>query len=87
MPKKVLVVSLVASLTLLVMACSADAEDSCERANELCASRAGFVKSDCSRSSDDYDKLSDAQKEKADRVIECIDDADSCDEVVKCNST
>lgn len=87
MLKKIVVVSLVALVTLLTVACGNDAEDACEHINELCSSQEGYVKGDCSKSSDDYDKLSDADKEKADKIADCINDADNCDAAVKCAFT
>ncbi|MBX3227858.1 MAG: hypothetical protein KIT84_22880 [Labilithrix sp.] len=84
MLKKIIVVSLVASIALLTVACSNSAEDACEKVNELCESQQGFQKSNCSESSDKYDKLSDAEKEKADKQADCIDDAKTCDDAIKC---
>ncbi len=82
--KKIVVVSLVACIALLTMACGDDSEDACEKVNELCASQEGFSKADCSKSSDKYDALSDADKEKADKAADCIDDATTCEGAIKC---
>jgi hypothetical protein len=82
--KRILVVSIVASLGLLTAACSDDAEDACEHINEVCASQQGFTKQDCSKSSENYDKLSDAEKEKADKLVDCVMDADTCTAVTAC---
>ena len=84
MLKKTFIVGFVASLTFLVMACGNDAEDTCEHTNEKCAIQQGFVKADCSKASDNYDKLSDADKEKADKQADCINDADTCEAILKC---
>ncbi len=84
MLKKIVVVSLVASIALLTMACGDDSEDACEKVNELCASQQGFTKADCSKSGDKYDALSDAEKEKSDKVADCIDDATTCEGAIKC---
>lgn len=87
MLKKIIVVSVVASIALLCAACSSDAEDACEHLNEICASKQGFTKMDCAKSKADYDKLSDADKEKSDKIIECIMDKDSCDQAAACMTT
>jgi hypothetical protein len=82
--KRILVVSVVASLGVVIAACSDDAGDACEHLNEICASKEGFQKADCSKAEAEYDKLSDSDKEKSDKVIECIMDKDSCDDAIKC---
>lgn len=77
------VVTVLAGIGLLAAACGNDAKDACERVNELCASQPSF-KLDCSTSEDGYDKASDAEKEKADKAFDCVDDAKSCDAAVAC---
>jgi hypothetical protein len=84
MLKKIVVVSIVAIITALTMACGNGAEDACDTINEKCASQQGFTKQDCSKASDDYDKLSDADKEKADKYIDCVDDASDCAAIIAC---
>jgi hypothetical protein len=85
--KKILVLTVVGSLAVVIAACSDDAEDACEHINEICASKQGFQKADCSKSADEYDKLSDSDKEKADKMVECIMDKDGCDDALKCALT
>lgn len=85
--KKAVVVSIVGTLALLIAACSDSAEDACEHINELCASQEGFQKNDCSKSNDEYDKLSDSQKEGADKIKDCIMDAENCEAAIKCATT
>lgn len=82
--KRIVIASLVACFALLTAACSDDVEDACEHTNELCASKAGYQKADCAKQNDAYDKLTDAQKEKADKQVECAMDADTCDGVIAC---
>jgi len=82
--KKAIVVCTTAIVVLLCTACSKDAEDACEHMNELCGTQEGFTKADCSKSKDDYDKLSDADKEKSDKMVECIMDANTCEAAVGC---
>src|SRR6478735_3207554 len=72
------VVAVFATGLILVAACGNSAEDSCEKLNDLCASQKGYVKADCSNAGDRYDKLSDADKEKADKASDCLDDAKDC---------
>lgn len=84
MLKKIIVLSLVGSVAFLAAACGDDAEDACEHINEKCGSVQGFQKQDCSKAEENYDKLSDSDKEKADKQIECIMDADNCEGIAKC---
>jgi hypothetical protein len=84
MLKKIIVLSVVSTIALLSMACSDDAEDACEHINEKCASQQGFTANDCAKSNDEYDKLTDAQKEQADKLIECVMDKDSCEAITGC---
>lgn len=82
--KKIVTVSVVAAIALAAAACSDSAEDACEHINEKCASQEGFTKADCSKSNDEYDKLSDSDKEKADKIKDCIMDADACTAIIAC---
>lgn len=82
--KRIVIVSMVGTFALLTAACSDDSKDACEHVNEVCASQQGFTKQDCSKADESYDKLSDSDKEKADKQIECIMDADTCEAVTKC---
>lgn len=84
MLKKIIVLSLVGSIALLVAACGDDAKDACEHTNEKCASQQGFQKQDCSKAEENYDKLSDSDKEKADKQVECIMDANDCAAIIAC---
>ena len=84
MLKKIIVLSLVSTVALLSMACSDDAEDACEHINEKCASQQGFTANNCGTANDEYDKLTDAQKEQADKLIECVMDKDDCAAITTC---
>jgi hypothetical protein len=76
------VVAVVAGGVVLVAACGNSAEDSCEKLNDLCGGQG--LKADCSKASDNYDKLSDADKEKADKAADCIDNANDCKTGLAC---
>jgi hypothetical protein len=84
MLKKTLVICFVSLIALLTVACSDDSEDTCEHLNEICASKMGYQKIDCSTVNSKYDSASDAEKEKSDKVNECINDTDSCDTAIAC---
>ena len=84
MLKKTLVLGFVSLITLLIVACGNSTKDACEHVNEVCASKQGFTKSDCSQAEAKYDALSDADKEKADKIADCVNDADTCDAVLAC---
>lgn len=76
--------------TLLFAACesstssktgsTSDAKAACEHVNDVCDA----YTSDCGRSNDDYNELSDSERGKADEVNECLMDAEDCDGVAKC---
>lgn len=76
------VVAVFAGGLILVAACGNSAKDSCEKLNELCSAQ--HLTSDCSQAEDRYDKLSDADKEKADKADDCIDDAKDCAGALAC---
>jgi hypothetical protein len=77
--KRIAIVTVAATIGFLSAACSDDSEDACKHINDVCK-----LKLDCSKANDDYDKLSDADKEKQDKAIDCVMDADTCDAIQKC---
>ena len=83
MLKKTVVLTVVASLTLLVVACKNDGESVCEHLNDICKQNQNCEEAG-KKYDADYDKLTDAQKDAADDYVDCVDDADTCDQVSPC---
>lgn len=79
--KRILIASVVASVAILTAACGNDAEDACNHIKEKCEQLKSL---DCSKANDEYDKLSDSDKEKQDKIIDCVMDADTCEAIGKC---
>jgi hypothetical protein len=84
--KKVIVASAVGCVALLCAACSDDVEDACKRMKEKCAGDSFVSQLDCAAVKEQYEKASDAQKEKTDKNVECVMDAETCDAIKQCGS-
>lgn len=84
--KKVIIACAVACVSLLSVACGNDIKSACEHTNDICGSTQGFQKIDCNKAEEEYDKKSDADKEKSDKAAECILDKDKCEDIVSCAS-
>lgn len=80
------ILAVFAGLIVLAAACGNSSKDACEHMNELCASSQSGPKvtADCSQAESKYDSLSDADKEKADKANDCINDATTCEAALKC---
>jgi hypothetical protein len=65
-------------------AASDSAADACRHINEVCADMRGFREQDCSQTNEQYEKLTPAEKERADKLVACVMGMKTCDGVTGC---